>query len=163
MQLTRFTDYSLRVLMYLAHRADRLCTIGEIASDHGISENHLMKVVHRLARLGYIETLRGRGGGLRLAQPAGRISVGAVVRGVEETLAPAECLDATRHCECRLLPSCRLQSVLRDAQQAFLDHLDRYTLRDLLNARTVRPGAGRSPGSAVVASLPGHSARSTPK
>ena len=135
MQLTRFTDYSMRVLMYLAFRTDELPTIGEIATDHGISENHLMKVVHRLARLGYVETLRGRGGGLRLARRPERIRVGAVVRDVEETLAPVECLLATHRSECRLLPSCRLQSVLRDAQQAFLGHLDGYTLRDLLSAR----------------------------
>lgn len=136
MQLTQFTDYSLRVLMHLAYRSGELRTIGEIAAVHGVSENHLMKVVHRLARLGYIETLRGRGGGLRLARAPERICVGAVVRDVEEILAPAECLVAGQHSDCRLLPSCRLQSVLREAQQAFLEHLDTFTLRDLLNART---------------------------
>ncbi len=135
MQLTRFTDYSLRVLMHLAYRKGELCTIGAIATSHSISENHLMKVVHQLARLGYVETLRGRGGGMRLAQPPEKIRVGAVVRDVEETLAPVECLDERRHSACRLLPACRLQSVLRDAQHAFLQHLDGYTLRDLLNTR----------------------------
>ena len=135
MQLTRFTDYSLRVLMHLAYRKGELCTIGAIAASHSISENHLMKVVHQLARLGYVETLRGKGGGIRLAQPPEKIRVGAVVRDVEETLAPAECLDEGRHSACRLLPACRLQSVLRDAQHAFLQHLDGYTLRDLLNTR----------------------------
>lgn len=140
MQLTQFTDYSLRVLMYLAYRMDELCTIAEIAADHGISEHHLTKVVHRLARLGYIETLRGRGGGLRLARPPERICVGAVVRNVEETLAPAECLVAEQHSDCRLLPSCRLQFVLRDAQQAFLQHLDGFTLHDLLSARACKAG-----------------------
>ena len=135
MQLTRFTDYSLRVLMHLAYRKGELCTIGAIATSHSISENHLMKVVHQLARLGYVETLRGRGGGMRLAQPPEKIRVGAVVRDVEETLALVECLDERRHSACRLLPACRLQSVLRDAQHAFLQHLDGYTLRDLLNTR----------------------------
>jgi Rrf2 family nitric oxide-sensitive transcriptional repressor len=135
MQLTRFTDYSLRVLMHLAYRKGELCTIGEIATSHSISENHLMKVVHQLARLGYVETLRGKGGGMRLARPPEKIRVGAVVRDVEETLAPVECLDEGRHSACRLLPACRLQSVLRDAQHAFLQHLDGYTLRDLLNTR----------------------------
>ena len=135
MQLTQFADYSLRVLMHLAYRADELRTIGEIAADHGISENHLMKVVHRLARLGYIETMCGRGGGLRLARPPERIRVGEVVRDVEETLAPVECLVAEHHSNCRLRPSCRLQSLLRDAQQAFMQHLDGYTLRDLPGTR----------------------------
>ena len=135
MQLTQFTDYSLRVLMHLAYRRGELCTIGDIAASHAISENHLMKVVHQLARLGYVETLRGKGGGMRLAQPPEKIRVGAVVRDVEETLAPAECLAEGRHSDCRLLPSCKLQAVLRDAQHAFLQHLDGYTLRDLLNTR----------------------------
>jgi len=135
MQLTRFTDYSLRVLIHLAYRKGELATIGEIATSHAISENHLMKVVHRLARLGYIETLRGKGGGMRLARAPDKIRVGAVVRDMEETLAPAECLETARPCDCRLLPSCRLQGVLRDAQHAFLQHLDGYTLRDLLNTR----------------------------
>jgi Rrf2 family transcriptional regulator, nitric oxide-sensitive transcriptional repressor len=135
MQLTRFTDYSLRVLMHLAYRKGELCTIGEIATSHAISENHLMKVVHQLARRGYVETLRGKGGGMRLAQAPEKIRIGAVVRDVEETLAPAECLAEGRQCDCRLLPSCKLQSVLRDAQHAFLQHLDGYTLRDLLNTR----------------------------
>jgi Rrf2 family nitric oxide-sensitive transcriptional repressor len=121
--------------MHLAYRKGELCTIGEIATSHAISENHLMKVVHQLARLGYVETLRGKGGGMRLARAPEKIRVGAVVRDMEETLAPAECLDEARHSDCRLLPSCRLQGVLRDAQQAFLQHLDGYTLRDLLNTR----------------------------
>jgi Rrf2 family nitric oxide-sensitive transcriptional repressor len=135
MRLTRFTDYSLRVLMHLAYRQGELCTIGAIAASHAISENHLMKVVHQLARRGYVETLRGKGGGMRLARPPEKIRIGAVVRDVEETLAPAECLAEGRHCDCRLLPSCRLQTLLRDAQHAFLQHLDGYTLRDMLDAR----------------------------
>jgi Rrf2 family nitric oxide-sensitive transcriptional repressor len=158
MQLTRFTDYSLRVLMHLAYRKGQLCTIGEIAASHAISENHLMKVVHQLARLGYVETLRGKGGGMRLAGPPERIRVGAVVRATEETLAPADCLDAARHSDCRLLPSCRLQGVLRDAQQAFLQHLDGYTLCDLLNTRPPpavvplpRPQRSRRPARRALA------------
>ena len=135
MQLTRFTDYALRVLMHLASREDERCTIGAIAASQAISGNHLMKVVHQLARQGYVATLRGNGGGLRLARAPGTISIGAVVRDMEETLAPAECLDAGRACGCHLLPSCRLQPLLRDAQQAFLRHLDGYSLSDLMHPR----------------------------
>ena len=90
MQLTRFSDYSLRVLMFLARHPNEQATIRDIATAHGISENHLMKVVHRLARSGYAKTVRGKGGGVRLASTAANISIGAVVREVEP-LAPAEC------------------------------------------------------------------------
>ena len=125
----------LRVLVYLSLDRDRLATIAQIAEAYGISENHLMKVVHQLARQGYVATLRGNGGGLRLARAPGTISIGAVVRDMEETLAPAECLDAGRDCSCHLLPSCRLQPLLHDAQQAFLRHLDGYSLSDLMHPR----------------------------
>jgi Rrf2 family nitric oxide-sensitive transcriptional repressor len=135
MQLTRFTDYSLRVLMHLAYRRGELCTISEIATAHSLSENHLMKVVHRLATSGYVETLRGKGGGMRLGRPAEQIGVGAVVRDMEGTIAAAECLVDGYAGGCRMLPGCKLQGVLRDAQRAFLHHLDQFTLADLLQAQ----------------------------
>jgi Rrf2 family nitric oxide-sensitive transcriptional repressor len=145
MQLTQFTDYALRVLMHLAGRNGELSTIGAIAAAQAISENHLMKVVHRLARLGYVATLRGKGGGLRLALAPEQISIGALVRDVEEMLAPAECLDARSSCTCRLLPACRLRPMLRDAQQAFLQHLDGYHLCDLLQPHAPPAARQRPP------------------
>lgn len=135
MRLTTMTDYALRLLIYLGSHPERLCTTAEVASAYEISEAHMTKITHQLGLGGWIHTVRGKGGGMRLAGPAEEIRVGAVVRATEETLAPADCLDAARHSDCRLLPSCRLQGVLRDAQRAFLQHLDGYTLRDLLNTR----------------------------
>ena len=90
MQLTKFSDYSLRVLMYLARRPDEQRTIRDIATAHGVSENHLMKVVQQLAKSGYVKTVRGKGGGVRLARAVAKISIGAIVREVEP-LTPAEC------------------------------------------------------------------------
>jgi len=135
MQLTQFTDYSLRVLMHLAYQKGELCTIGDIAESHAVSENHLVKVVHQLAKFGYVETLRGKGGGLRLGRPAEKIGVGDVVRDMEGTIALSECLVEGLRSGCRLLPACKLRVVFRDAQNAFLKHLDGFTLSDLLLSR----------------------------
>lgn len=135
MQLTRYTDYALRVLIYLAHKDGELATIGEIAAAYGISENHLMKIVHGLGKQGYIETLRGKGGGLRLGRAPEAINLGAVVRDTEETLNVVECLSDDYDGQCRLNPSCRLKTVLQEAQDAFYRQLDGYTLRDLVARR----------------------------
>jgi Rrf2 family transcriptional regulator, nitric oxide-sensitive transcriptional repressor len=130
MQLTKFSDYSLRVLMFLARQADKHTTIHDIATAHAISENHLMKVVNQLANSGYVKTMRGKGGGVRLARAAERISIGAVVREVEP-LTPAECFQPGYGGECNLFPRCALRGALHAAQAAFLNTLDAYTLRDV--------------------------------
>ena len=131
MQLTRFTDYSLRVLMYLGTHPDRFGTVSIIATEHGISRHHLTRVVHQLGLKGYIETTRGKGGGFRLARPPRLIRIGDVVRDMETGFEWAECFrpgDVT----CRLLPSCALKPALAEAGRAFLSSLNRRTLADLL-------------------------------
>ena len=133
MRLTIFTDYSLRVLIYLgAHRdEERLATIADIAAAYRISENHLMKVVHRLARHGYIETTRGKGGGLQLARAPDQINIGAVVRVTEDDLALVECFQKSEP-GCSIVSACTLQVTLARALDAFLRVLDGQTLADLL-------------------------------
>jgi Rrf2 family nitric oxide-sensitive transcriptional repressor len=130
MRLTVMTDYALRVLMFAATAPERLVTVDEIAAAYSISGNHLTKVVQELARHGFVETVRGRGGGLRLAIPAANISVGDVVRAMEEDLGLVECFRAGD--TCCLTPVCRLRGLLSDALQGFLASLDRKSLSDLV-------------------------------
>ena len=127
MQLTRYTDYSLRVLLYLAVHADRLVTISEISDAYGISRNHLVKVVHELGGLGFVRTQRGKLGGMELARPAAEINVGDVVRHTEKTLTVVNCNTPL----CPIRPACELRDILFDARDAFLAVLDQHTLRDL--------------------------------
>jgi Rrf2 family transcriptional regulator, nitric oxide-sensitive transcriptional repressor len=134
MQLTKFSDYALRVLIYLAQREGEQVTIAEIATAHAISENHLMKVVSRLGQTGYLATTRGKGGGIRLARPAVTISVGAVVRDVEPMTA-VECFAADYDGACRLWPRCSLMTVIRKAQREFLRSLDGHSLEEISRAR----------------------------
>ncbi len=131
MQLTRYTDYSLRVLVYLGMKTDGWATITEIAGFYGISRNHLVKVVHSLALQGFIHTLRGKNGGLALARPPEQIQIGDVVRGSEPNFDIAECFNRdTNHCV--LAPGCRLKSILNEASLAFLATLDRHTIADTI-------------------------------
>ncbi len=134
MQLTRYSDYSLRVLIYLAVDPNRLVTIEEIARSYGVSKAHLMKVVHQLGLRGYVETVRGRGGGLRLARRPEEIRVGDVVRSTEENMALVECFEPGSS-QCVIEPVCGLRSVLHEALGAFLAVLDRHTLADLVARR----------------------------
>ncbi|MCC7326869.1 MAG: Rrf2 family transcriptional regulator [Burkholderiales bacterium] len=134
MRLTTFSDYTLRVLMYLALDRTRLATIPEIAAAYDISQNHLMKVVHQLARAGVIESVRGRGGGLRLARAPEAIRIGEVVRAAEGTAPIVECLSDDPHA-CTIAGTCRLTHVLVDAFDALYESLDRYTLADLTRQR----------------------------
>jgi Rrf2 family nitric oxide-sensitive transcriptional repressor len=133
-QLTRYSDYSLRVLIYLALEPERLVTIEDIARSYDISKAHLMKVVHELGLRGYVETVRGRGGGLRLARRPEEINVGEVVRSTEGNMDLVECFDPASS-QCAIAPACGLRSVLHDALAAFLSVLDRSTLADLVVRR----------------------------
>ena len=137
MQLTTYSDYSLRVLIYLAVHRMKLATIEEIADAYSISRTHLMKVVHQLGLAGYLETVRGRGGGLRLAREPEQISVGDVVRHTEEKMVLVECFDPEES-HCRIEPACGLRMVLREALDSFFQTLDRYTLADLIGPRRNR-------------------------
>lgn len=132
MRLTTFSDYTLRVLMFLALSRDRLATIPEIAAAYGISENHLMKVVHQLARGGVVESVRGKGGGIRLALAPEAIRLGGIVRASEGAAPIVECL-AEEGAGCRIAPACKLSSVLTRAFNALYATLDEYTLADLVH------------------------------
>ena len=134
MRLTTHTDYSLRTLMYLAARQDDLATIADIAMAYGISHNHLMKVVHELGLAGYIQTVRGRQGGMRLARAPEEIRIGEIVRRTENDLNVAVCFAGPD--ACAIQQCCVLQRALREALKAFLTVLDGYTLRDLVEDRT---------------------------
>lgn len=139
MKLTSFTDYSLRVLIYLAAQPERRATVGEIATAFTIKANHLTKVVHFLGQQGWLTTVRGKGGGISLAHPAERIVVGAVVRQTEGADLPAECFDARAN-TCALVRVCQLRGVLREATDAFHAVLDRYTVADLVHNRRALAG-----------------------
>jgi Rrf2 family transcriptional regulator, nitric oxide-sensitive transcriptional repressor len=130
MRLTLWTDYALRTLIYLATKDRDLATIGEIAFSFDISKPHLMKVINRLSQQGYVDAVRGKGGGVRLARPAATISLGEVVRDNEETLAVMGCLEQTGFC--RIERCCVLKGALQEATRAFMRVLDGFTLADLV-------------------------------
>jgi Rrf2 family nitric oxide-sensitive transcriptional repressor len=133
MRLTTYTDYTLRVLIRLAVRPRDLTTISEIADSYGISENHLTKVVHKLGVAGYIETVRGRNGGLRLLKKPGDINVGEIVRRTEPDFDLVPCFAESS--ACAIEPACVLKDALADARDAFVASLERYTLADLVTPR----------------------------
>ena len=134
MQLDKFTDYALRVLMTLAIRAPARVPTSEIAALFGLSENHLSKVATRLAREGFVNSERGRSGGLTLARPAKDILVGDVVRAMKRNDPVVECFGTDK--SCLILPACGLREPLARAQEAFFSTLDRYTLADVTRSRT---------------------------
>lgn len=145
MRLTQFSDYALRVLMYAGTHRDRLITITELAEFHRISRHHLTKVVQHLVNAGYLQSLRGRGGGLRLARPAHAIVIGEVLRGTEEDFRLVECFDAATDA-CVLSPRCRLARALHTAVDAFFAPLDALTLAALLPPSDLH----RAPEATVV-------------
>lgn len=132
MQLTRHSDYSLRVLIYLAINPEKLSRISEIASSFNVSRNHMVKVVHQLAQLGFIKTTRGHGGGISLSRLPQDITVGEVVRQTENNLEVINC----RQPACPILPSCKLKRALAEATNSFLETLDGYTIADLTRDKT---------------------------
>ena len=125
MHITRYTDYSIRVLIYLAVQGDRLTTIQEIADSYEISKNHLMKVVHQLNKKGYIETIRGKKGGMRLHMAPADINMGILLRETEQDLSIVECFSSKN--ACRITPVCGLKSIFAEALGAFLATLDNYS------------------------------------
>ncbi|GBR09541.1 Rrf2 family transcriptional regulator [Acetobacter oeni] len=151
MKLTLHTDYALRTLIYLGIHTDRLVSIREVAQVYGISENHLVKIIHRLGLGGFIETARGRNGGLKLARPASEIGIGDVVRYTEEDLGLVTCMQpeqaAAGHC-CILSDVCRLRGVLGEALASFMTVLDHYTLEGMITPDERRRLGGREAGQA---------------
>ena len=141
MRLTRMTDYAIRLLMYVAQRPERLCTIAEVAEAYDISQTHLMKITNQLALGGWLQTTRGKGGGIRLARPASEILLGDVVRTMEPDFFIVECFSSGH--SCMLHGSCDLTGVMDGALRSFMDYLDSHTLADVLppppGAASVRP------------------------
>lgn len=130
MHITRYTDYSLRVLMYLGLKNGELSTIKEIAESYNISKNHLMKVVQELSNKGYLLATRGKNGGILLNTPPASINIGALIRETEEHFALVECFAGGNGCV--VTPACQLKKVFAEALEAFFKTLDAYTLADLL-------------------------------
>lgn len=130
MRLTSMTDYAMRLLIFLAQQPDRLCTIAEVARSYDISEAHLMKITHQLGLAGWIETVRGKGGGMRLARPPRDIVLGDVVRSMEPDFFMVECFATGGNC--MLTGNCKLTGVIDGALRSFMQHLDGHTLADIL-------------------------------
>jgi len=135
MRLTLQTDYALRMLMYLAIHQDRPCRVSDVAAGYGISRNHLLKVALRLARLGYVATLRGRAGGIALARRPEEVNLGKVVRQMEDDFALMECMQEGG-ASCAISPACRLKGVVGRALEAFLAVFDGVTLADVVRNRS---------------------------
>lgn len=139
MQLTLYTDYALRVLIYLASSREKQATVTEIADFYNISRNHLVKVVHQLGNKGFVKTTRGKGGGVELQRPPETILIGEVVRSMEKHLNWVECFDPLRQ-HCRLLPNCNIKQLLTRAGNAYLQVLDNASLADMLPGATFALG-----------------------
>jgi Rrf2 family transcriptional regulator, nitric oxide-sensitive transcriptional repressor len=129
MQLTLFTDYGLRTLMYLAAHPERLSSVKEIAEHYGISRNHLVKVVHRLAQLSYIETAKGKGGGIKIAEETIQFHLGDLIAALEPNMCMVECFNPETN-TCRITGSCQLKHYLFEATQNFINTMNKYTLAD---------------------------------
>ncbi len=133
MQLTSFTDYGLRTLMYLAAHPDRLSSVKEISDYHSISRNHLVKVVHRLSQLGYIDTTKGKGGGIRIAKDMKKMRLGDIITKLEPNMYMVECFDKKTN-TCKITGSCQLKHYLSEATKKFIETMNEYTLADATNS-----------------------------
>ncbi|TAM82933.1 MAG: Rrf2 family transcriptional regulator [Candidimonas sp.] len=157
MRLTAMTDYAIRLLMYVACHPGRLCTIGEIAQAYHLSEPHLMKITHRLSRKGWLATVRGRNGGMRLARPPAEIVLGAVMRDTESDFELVECFGPNS--TCTLTDHCGLAVVIDGALREFLRYLDGYTLADILPMPGARVGTRPPRDAGATREAPGKSPR----
>lgn len=150
MQLTIFTDYGLRSLMYLAACPDRLCSVREIADHYGVSYNHLVKVAHRLSQLGYIQSVKGKGGGIKLAGDAMTLRLGDLVKTLEPNMHIVECFDRDTN-TCRITGTCRLKHYLFDAAGAFIESLNGHTLADTVkNPFLTERAPGKAPPAGKI-------------
>lgn len=134
MQITRFTDYSLRALMYLNTHSTRLCTVKEVAEYHSISQNHLVKVVHNLSRLGYVKSIKGKNGGIKITENTDKARLGDLIVQFEPTMNTAECFDPESN-TCNLTVSCQLKHYLQEAMMNFINTMNQYTLADTTKNR----------------------------
>ena len=137
MRLTTLSDYAMRLLIYVGQHPDRLCTIAEIAQAYGISETHLMKITHLLAQQGWLHTVRGKHGGMKLAKRPKDINLGAVLRDTENDFALVECF--TTGNACTITGRCGLTAIFNGALEQFLHYLDGYTLEDVLPGKNQNP------------------------
>jgi Rrf2 family transcriptional regulator, nitric oxide-sensitive transcriptional repressor len=159
MQLTQYTDYGLRMLIALGLARPRRMTAAQISDAYSISRHHLVKIAARLSELGYVETLRGKGGGMRLARDPASIRIGDVVRHMESELGVVECLESGGG-TCVIAPSCRLKPMLAGATERFMEELDSHTLADVLQPRVP---LARLLGIPVVAAAPTQPVQSFPR
>lgn len=134
MRMTQHTDYALRILIFVAARPSGICTVSDVADAYDLSRHHLMKVAQRLRQLGFIETTRGRAGGIRLAMTPDKVNIGALVRATEEDFGLVECLEADGGA-CAISPACRLKGMFAEALDAYLAVLDQYTLGHVMQNR----------------------------
>lgn len=134
MQLTQFTDYSLRALIYITLRNES-CTIKDITEAYDISNNHMVKIIHNLAKLGLIKTIRGKNGGIIMASQPETINLGQLITQLEPHFDLVPCFNKVK-ANCCIAPVCKLKSVLHEAQAAFMEVLERYTLADVLHNKS---------------------------
>ena len=136
MQLTTFTDYGLRTLLYLAAQPEKVCSVREISEHYGISRNHLVKVVHKLAQLSYIRTTKGKGGGILLACDPKKLRIGDLVEKLEPNMRLVECFDKATN-TCKVISSCELKHYLIEANRAFIQTLNTHTLEDSIKSKAL--------------------------